>query len=109
MTALPFPITPITPTGQPDGCGQPRTAGQAGQWGDVRHTAAGMPIFVFNHEPWATLHLVTVNHAGERRHSWVFGSPARLVELGERIGVTVEVKVWWHALDETLPPVELLS
>ena len=109
MTALPLTQLPPLPTGQPDGCGQPRTAGQPGQWGTVRRTAAGTPIFVFNHEPWATLHLVTVNHAGERRHSWVFGSPARLVELAARIGVPVEVKVWWHALDETLPPVELTS
>lgn len=111
MTALPHPTTALPLTGQPDAGGQPRTAGQpdSGPREGVGFTAAGCPVWVNNAEPWATLHLVTVEHAGERRNTWVYGSPERLIAFARdelRLAVTVEC---WPALDEQLPPVQLLS
>lgn len=103
MNALPYPTAPTTPAGQPDGPGQ---AGQAGQ-PDVGYTPAMCPVFIFNFAYWATLYLVTVHHAGELRHSWVYGSPQRLVDLAARIGVRVSVE-WRAEIDEHLPAVQLL-
>ena len=110
MIALPYSRLVTVATGQLPSAGQARTAGQAGQWGDLGYTAAGTPVFVFNPECWASLYLVTVEHAGERRHSWVFGSPARLTDLAARIGVPCKVTSWNdELLDEQLPPVEFVA
>ena len=104
MTALPHPaaLTPLA--GQPDACGQARTAGQP----DMGLTTAGTPVWVQNYQPWASLYLVTVTHAGELRRTWVYGDPARLIGFALEIGMGVEVERR-HDLDDELPPVVRVS
>jgi len=109
MTApLPYQRLIKVPTGQLPSAGQGLTPGHPGQCpqrGDVGYTAAGTPVFVYNREPWATLYLLTVEHDGERRHTWVYGSPWRLVETVNRIGLRWSLDLRAE-LDGTLPPVE---
>jgi hypothetical protein len=73
---------------------------------DVRCTAGGVPVFQFEYEPGAPLYLVTVDYLGERRRSWVIGSPLRLVRLAGdvlRQRVIVERR---DAIDESVLAVE---
>jgi hypothetical protein len=108
MTApLPYSRLVSVATGQPPSAGQPRTAGQPDS-GALGHTAAGTPVWVQNYQPWASLYLVTVTYAGERRYTWVYGDPARLVSFAMEIGIGVEVERK-HELDELLPPVVRVS
>lgn len=109
MIPLPHPTAPLPFTGQPDACGHARTAGQPdacprSEAVRVGRTAAGAPVFVFNFQPWASLWLVVVHHGSERSNSWVYGSPARLVDFARGLGLHVEAERW-AALDEALPPV----
>ncbi|MCC7360530.1 MAG: hypothetical protein IT317_13695 [Anaerolineales bacterium] len=103
MSALPYPEQLTAPLGQPDGLGQKKTAGQP----ETAYTPAGVPVLRFEWGEGARLHLVTVTHAGERRHTYVIGSPARLVHFAGgvlRLKVSAEVV---NAVDPALAPIEV--
>lgn len=72
----------------------------------VSHTAAGVPVLVFDYAPGAPLYLVTVRYCAELRRAWVVGSPRRLVDFAGgvlRQQVSAERR---DAIDETLLAVE---
>lgn len=102
MTTLPCPTTLTTPRGQTAVSGRQKTGGQP----DATYTERGVPIMQFEWDDDAPLHLVTVIHAGERRHTYVIGSPARLVNFAGGLGLHVSANVV-QAIDHQLAPIEV--
>lgn len=102
MTALLLPNLPTAPRGQADVLGQEKTAGQP----ETGYTPTGVPVLQFEWGECVRLHLVTVTHAGERRHTYVIGSPARLVRFAGGLGLRVSAEVV-NAVDPTLAPIEV--